>query len=100
MFLGYAAFGRYLNESGRPIVYSCSFPAYEESEGIHSNYTAAVEICNLWRNYGDIDDSWLTVRAIADWFAYNQERLVRYSGPGHWNDPDMVSSHLRGRNYI
>lgn len=26
--------GRYLNETGRPIVYSCSWPAYQEPLGI------------------------------------------------------------------
>lgn len=32
--LGYAEMGRYLNATGRPIVYSCSWPAYEEPLGI------------------------------------------------------------------
>lgn len=31
---GYAEMGRYLNQTGRPIVYSCSWPAYEEPLGI------------------------------------------------------------------
>lgn len=50
----------------------------------------AVEYCNLWRNYGDIDDQWADVRDIASWFADNQDFLRQYAGPGHWNDPDMV----------
>ena len=28
-FLGYPEFGGYLNKTGRPIVYSCSWPAYD-----------------------------------------------------------------------
>lgn len=35
---GYKKFGKYLNETGRPIVYSCSWPAYEEGSGKHVWY--------------------------------------------------------------
>ncbi|XP_063925288.1 alpha-N-acetylgalactosaminidase-like [Zophobas morio] len=83
----YAQFGAYLNQTERPIVYSCSFPAYK---GLEANYTAAVEICNLWRNYGDIQDQWDDVKNIANWFATNQGFLNKFAGPGHWNDPDML----------
>jgi hypothetical protein len=84
---GYAEMGMYLNQTGRPIVYSCSFPAYK---GLDANYTAAVEICNLWRNYGDIQDSWGSVKSIVNWFVDNQGYLSQFAGPGHWNDPDML----------
>jgi len=47
--------------------------------------------CNLWRNYGDIDDSWTSVMSIADYFALKQEFWAQHAGPGHWNDPDMAS---------
>lgn len=46
--------------------------------------------CNLWRNWGDIDDSYIEMRAIIDYFAENQQRIQPHGGPGHWNDPDMV----------
>lgn len=55
------------------------------------NYTQLGKICNLWRNYGDIQDSWDSVLNIIDWFSENQEVLVAAAGPGRWNDPDMVS---------
>lgn len=55
------------------------------------NYTLLGEICNLWRNYDDIEDSWESVLGIVDWFFQNQDDLQPVSGPGHWNDPDMVS---------
>lgn len=32
---GYTAFGKYLNETGRPIVYQCQWSTYEEVNGIH-----------------------------------------------------------------
>ena len=30
-------------------------------EGLSPNYTAIAYHCNLWRNYGDIQDSWASV---------------------------------------
>lgn len=31
---GYPQFGKYLNNTGRPMVYSCSWPAYQEEKGM------------------------------------------------------------------
>lgn len=50
--------------------------------------------CNLWRNYDDIDDSWESMIKIADYFAIKQEFWAKYAGPGHWNDPDMVTVNI------
>lgn len=44
----------------------------------------------MWRNYGDIDDSWESVDEISRWFADNQDRFQHIAGPGHWNDPDTL----------
>jgi len=88
---GYPEFGRYLNETGRPMVYSCSWPVYQEEEGIPPNFTALIENCNLWRNYDDIQDSWSSVTSIMDYFARKQDHIAQYAGPGHWNDPDMLN---------
>ncbi|VVC36751.1 Aldolase-type TIM barrel,Glycoside hydrolase superfamily,Glycoside hydrolase, family 27 [Cinara cedri] len=90
MDLGYIGFGQHLNKTGRPMVYSCSWPAYQEDKGMRINYAALATFCNLWRNYGDIDDSWTSVTNIADYFATKQEFWAQYAGPGHWNDPDML----------
>ncbi|CAH0551475.1 unnamed protein product [Brassicogethes aeneus] len=84
---GYGMMTKFLNQTGRPIVFSCSFPAYV---GIKANLSAAVEYCNLWRNYGDISDTFEDVKDIADWFGDNQKQLMPFAGPGHWNDPDML----------
>lgn len=54
------------------------------------NYTLLGEICHLWRNYDDIQDSWDSLQGIIDWFFNNQDVLQPAAGPGHWNDPDMV----------
>jgi alpha-N-acetylgalactosaminidase len=43
-----------------------------------------------WRNYGDIDDSWDSVKDITEWFSQKQDNLSVAHGPGNWNDPDML----------
>jgi alpha-N-acetylgalactosaminidase len=49
-----------------------------------------MEACNLYRNYGDIQDSWASVTSVVNFYKENQEILIPVAGPGHWNDPDMV----------
>ncbi|CAB3231837.1 unnamed protein product [Arctia plantaginis] len=87
---GYPAFGKMLNETGRYILYSCSWPAYMEPDFVHPNYESIAKHCNLWRNWDDIEDSWSSLTKIMDWFGDNQNRFAKYAGPGHWNDPDML----------
>lgn len=55
------------------------------------NFSSIIEHCNLWRNYDDIQDSWASLEAIIDYYGNNQDQIVPNAGPGHWNDPDMVS---------
>ncbi|XP_032399374.1 alpha-N-acetylgalactosaminidase isoform X1 [Etheostoma spectabile] len=87
---GYPLMSKALNATGRPIGYSCSWPAYQGGLPPKVNYTQLGEICNLWRNYGDIQDSWDSVLNIIDWFFENQDVLIPAAGPGQWNDPDML----------
>lgn len=87
---GYADFQKNLNNTGRPMVFSCSWPVYQIYAGIQPNFTFVKENCNLWRSYDDIQDSWASVESIIDYFGNNQEQIAQYAGPGHWNDPDMV----------
>lgn len=90
----YPAFGAALNQTGRPIVYSCSWPAYMPSHCEKSDHCmdSLVEHCNLWRNFDDVQDSWDSVKSIANfWRRRNaSDEMVRAAGPGHWNDPDML----------
>ncbi|XP_071452764.1 alpha-N-acetylgalactosaminidase-like [Hetaerina americana] len=90
MDIGYPAFGDYLNRTGRPMVYSCSWPVYQEFNGIKPDYEAIIKTCNLWRNYGDIQDSWDDILSIIDYYASKQDEIIPHAGPGHWNDPDML----------
>ncbi|XP_075151707.1 alpha-N-acetylgalactosaminidase isoform X1 [Haematobia irritans] len=87
---GYSDFQRVLNKTGRPMVFSCSWPVYQIYAGIQPNFSAVMENCNIWRNFDDIQDSWASVESIIDYFGNNQEHIAQYSGPGHWNDPDML----------
>uniref|UniRef100_W5KQD1 Alpha-galactosidase n=1 Tax=Astyanax mexicanus TaxID=7994 RepID=W5KQD1_ASTMX len=87
---GYPLMSKALNATGRPIVYACSWPVYRGGLPPSVNYTLLGEICNLWRNYYDIEDSWDSVLNIVDWFFQSQDYLQPASGPGRWNDPDML----------
>lgn len=52
---GYAAMGAALQATGRPIEFSCSWPAYLGSDETQKPFGAMVgDGCNLWRNYIDM----------------------------------------------
>ena len=77
-----------LAASGRPIVFSiCEW-------GSTKPWLWAGPIGNLWRATGDIQDCWDCkkqwggngVVQILDLM----DPIYSYSGPGHWNDPDML----------
>ncbi|EAT43367.1 AAEL005188-PA [Aedes aegypti] len=86
----YILFGDLMNKTGRPILYSCSWPVYQEYNGIIPDYEILKKTCNMWRNWGDIDDSHSSVESITRYFSDNQARIQPHSGPGHWNDPDTL----------
>lgn len=83
---GYPNMSHALNATGRPIVFSCSWPAYLT----HPDYAKISKYCNLWRNYDDVQDSWDSVLDIIEHYAEDQDIFQPYAGPGHWNDPDML----------
>ena len=88
---GYPAMARFLNETGRKIVYSCSWPAYDQE----MDYSLLPPNCNLWRNWYDIQSHWHSIKNIIEKFG-NETRWADYAGPGHWNDADMIVVGLRG----
>lgn len=47
---------------------------------------------NCWRTTGDITDTWSSMSGIG----IKQSGHEKYSGPGHWNDPDMLVIGLVG----
>lgn len=88
--LGYPLMSQALNATGRPIGYSCSWPAYQGGLPPQVDYSLLGDICHLWRNYDDIEDSWDSLRDIVNWFSTNQDDFQPAAGPGRWNDPDML----------
>ncbi len=77
-----------LYKAGRPIVFSiCEW-------GTTKPWKWAKDIGHLWRTTEDIQDCW---DCINEWggrgwtlILDQQAGLEIYSGPGHWNDPDML----------
>lgn len=89
---GYEELGRLMNQTGRPIVYSCSYPAYIDWRSNHSliDWDRLQRNCNLWRMYDDVQDSWRSVLSILNVYVNHNDLLKKIAGPGHWNDPDML----------
>ncbi|XP_014678061.1 PREDICTED: alpha-N-acetylgalactosaminidase-like [Priapulus caudatus] len=95
----YPEMGQALNKTGRPILYSCSWPYYFFAAGMPFNYTQLPHYCNMWRMYHDIDDTWNSISAIIKFYGDNQDLLASLAGPGHWNDPDMLIIGNYGLSY-
>jgi alpha-galactosidase len=76
----YTAMRDALKATGRPILYSlCEW-------GVNQPWTWAPQVGNSWRTTDDISDSYGSMLGI---FQQNVW-LYPYSGPGAWNDPDML----------
>jgi alpha-N-acetylgalactosaminidase len=90
MDVGFPLFGYYLNQTGRPMVYSCEWPWYQLQAHIDPNYTQIAKYCNTWRSHDDIQDSWLSFAEVLEWHAERQDELAAVQGPGAWNDLDML----------
>ncbi|XP_049881323.1 alpha-N-acetylgalactosaminidase-like [Pectinophora gossypiella] len=89
--IAYIKLGHYLNKTGRPMVYSCSWPYYKKYIHKHEPvYSQIVPICNMWRNYHDVAVKWGHVRYIYKFYEGMATEIGKYHGPGHWNDPDML----------
>lgn len=88
--VGYPEMGHYLNQTGRPILYSCEWPLYDRAFQKKPNYKQVADVCNTWRVYGDIDDAWQSITSILGWYGDNHGNFTQVSGPGRWNDADMI----------
>ena len=94
-YKSYPAFGAALNKTGRPIIYSCSWPAYIPGHGEtvppvdHTTMAQVAEYCNLWRNYDDIQDSYDSLNSIIDYWSrdyhnYSAIPFLNVAAPGIW----------------
>ena len=78
-----------LRKTRRDIVFSLSNTAPFD----HADDWA--RLANCWRTTSDIFDGWNDNAKTGynygvSEIAFNQDRWAPYSGPGHWNDPDML----------
>ncbi|GFO25660.1 alpha-n-acetylgalactosaminidase-like, partial [Plakobranchus ocellatus] len=87
----------YLNQTGRPILFSCSWPAYMQSSD--PDYPRIAKYCNIWRNYNDITDSWDSVKLIIKYYGDDKYNFSQVAGPGNFNDPDMIIVGNTGLSY-
>lgn len=89
---GYKAMGVALENSGRDIEYSCSWPAYIDSgnETAKPFQTFIDDGCNGWRNWNDIQCNWGSLGSIIDHWGEYGKVLQPYAAPGHWHDMDML----------
>jgi len=90
MNAGYPEMEKYLNATGRPIIYSCSWPDYLRAYDWPIPWNLIQKSCNLWRVYDDIQDSWDSVVSIINYWGEAQATLAPLSAPGSWNDPDQL----------
>jgi len=77
----YKEMGEALKHTGRPILYSlCQYGM----EGVWKWGRSVGG--NMWRTMDDIRDNYYSMLI----FGFGQNGLERFSGPGGWNDPDML----------
>jgi len=96
---GYPVMEFYLNKTGRPILLSCEWAAYQHDAKQKIDYAAISSVCNTCRNFGDIDDSWDSVTRIINYYATDDQNFTSVAGPGFFNDPDMIVVGSKGLSH-
>ena len=69
-----------LKKSGRDIIYSLS------NSAPFAQVKDWARISEAWRTGPDIRDNWYSLYVSA----FKLDKWASYTGPGHWNDPDMM----------
>lgn len=99
MNITYPKLGAALNATGRPILYSCSWPDYVASKFGNTavQWDLLKRHCNGWRNFNDIWAAYDSVRGIIVHWAnepplpgWDYAAFVAAAGPGSQNDPDQI----------
>ncbi|XP_064606883.1 alpha-N-acetylgalactosaminidase-like [Liolophura sinensis] len=83
---GFPIMGFFLNQTGRPMIFSCEWPLVSAKP----NFTAVRDTCNLWRTSHDMEDSWEMLSYVIEFYGNDTNGLSAYAGPGGWNDPDEL----------
>ncbi|XP_038055696.1 alpha-N-acetylgalactosaminidase-like [Patiria miniata] len=85
---GFVNMTRALNETKRPIVFSCEWGF---DMRLHNpNYTDIALHCNSMRQYNDVQDSWDQVINILNWYTGEQKVMSQVNGPGNFIDMDFI----------
>ncbi len=79
-----------LEGTGRKIIYSIS------EYGRTKPWTWAGDYGHMWRTTVDIERNWASIMSIAD----SQAQITAFTGPHHWNDPDMLQAGNPGLNEV
>lgn len=88
MNITYPSMATFLNYTERPILYLCSWPAYDIPH--LPQYDLIAKFCNAWRNYDDIQDAWASIKNIINWYSKHWIEIQPFHGPGHFSDADMI----------
>ncbi|KAI8423793.1 hypothetical protein MSG28_012807 [Choristoneura fumiferana] len=87
----YIKLGHHLNKTGRPMVFSCSWPYYKKFiHHTNADLEQVAHYCNLWRNYHDVVTHWPAIVGIMSYFRDQNNVIRQFHKPGQWNDPDML----------
>lgn len=91
-----------LRATGRPIIYSINPNSFQSTPtGASYNWSA---VANLVRTGPDVAPFWDT-GPLANWFGgvvnaiETNAPLAGRAGPGHWNDPDILTVGLEAQSY-
>jgi alpha-galactosidase len=76
----FAKMGAALKEYAPNLIYSIS------EYSLFKSHLWAPEFANMWRTTDDLFTTWPSILRTIN----QQVELYPYSGPGHWNDPDML----------
>lgn len=98
--VSYPMVGRMILEEsqklGRPVAYSCSWPAYTIGR-YPQQYALMAEHCNTWRNYDDAQPGWASPAHIIEYWGNPaphgggpNEEFFDVARPGAVNDPDEI----------
>jgi alpha-galactosidase len=87
----YPKMSKAIKDAGRPMIFSlCEW-------GSTQPWLWAKDVGQLWRTTGDIGCKFDSLKMYPTWHSNGvltivdqQEGLQKYTGPGHWNDPDML----------
>ncbi|XP_054161410.1 alpha-N-acetylgalactosaminidase-like [Oppia nitens] len=96
----YPRMGDELNKTGRHILFTCEWPFFQYVlGGIHPDYAAISRTCHTYRNYKDVLDSWASIDEIIKYYGDYNDEFIKYSGPGHFADPDELTIGNSGLSY-